>query len=100
MLGFVIGGDDVIRGFRLVGLEGQEVTSVSEARQALTKAIARKEVAIVLVSEEFSTQMSEEIEKVRLERLTPLIVEIPGPKGSTKENRMSDFIRKTLGIKT
>lgn len=99
MLGFVIGGNDVTRGFRLVGLDGEEVTSVNEARQALAKALARKDVAIILVSEEFSTQMRMDIEKARLERLTPLIVEVPGPQGSSGENQMSDFISKTLGIK-
>ncbi len=37
MLGYVIGDNDMITGFRLVGLEGAEVNSVDEARQALDK---------------------------------------------------------------
>ena len=37
MLGYVIGDSDMITGFRLVGLEGVEVNSVDEARQALEK---------------------------------------------------------------
>ena len=31
MLGYVIGDSDMITGFRLVGVEGVEVTSVDEA---------------------------------------------------------------------
>ncbi len=99
MLGFVIGDNDLITGFRLVGVEGKEVTSVDEARQALFKVLARKDVAVVLVSEEFATQMRSDLEKARMEYLTPLIVEVPGPKGPSGETRMSDLISKTLGVR-
>jgi vacuolar-type H+-ATPase subunit F/Vma7 len=99
MLGFVIGGNDIITGFRLVGVDGEEVNSVSETRQALNRALVRKEIAIILVSEEFSSQMRGDIEKARSEHLTPLIVEVPGPKGPSGETRMSDLISKTLGIR-
>ena len=39
MLGYVIGDSDMITGFKLVGVEGAEVNSVDEARQALNKAL-------------------------------------------------------------
>jgi len=99
MLGFVIGDYDMITGFRLVGISGTEVASVEEARQALSQALKRKDVAVIMLSEEFSTQMHMEIDKARSESVTPLILEIPGSKGSSSETRMSDLISKTLGVK-
>ena len=101
MLGYVIGDSDMITGFRLVGLEGAEVNSVDEAQQALDKTIVRNDLAIIIVSEEFSTQpqMHEAIEKIRRERKNTIIVEIPGSKGKPSQVRMSDLISKTLGVR-
>lgn len=101
MLGFVIGDNDMITGFRLVGVEGAEAASVDEAGQALDKALARTDLAILIISEEFSTQpqLRERIEKIRRERREPLIVEVPGSKGKPTETRMSDLISKTLGVR-
>jgi vacuolar-type H+-ATPase subunit F/Vma7 len=99
MLGFVIGDNDMIAGFRLVGVEGTEVVSVEEAQVAFNKAISRNDIAIILISEEFSIQMRDEIEKIRSEQIAPIIVEIPGRKGSSDDIKMSDLVSKTLGIK-
>jgi V/A-type H+-transporting ATPase subunit F len=101
MLGYVIGDSDMITGFRFVGVEGVEVTSPDEASQALNTALGRNDLAIIIISEEFSnqTQLHEIIDQVRLERRNPLIVEIPGSRGKPSETRMSDLISKTLGVR-
>ena len=101
MLGYVIGDIDMITGFRLVGLEGAEVNSVDESRQALDKALARNDLAIIIVSEEFSNQplMREVIEKVRRERKSTLIVEMPGSRGKPSQVNLSDLVSRTLGVR-
>ena len=101
MLGFVIGDNDMVTGFRLVGVEGTEANSIEEAREALEKALTRNDLAIVIISEEFSSQpqLREAIDKVRRERISPLIVEVPGSRGKPSEIRMSDLISKTLGVR-
>ena len=101
MLAYVIGDSDMITGFRLVGVEGAEANSVDEARQALNNALGRTDLAIIIMSEEFSTQpqMHEAIEKIRRERKNTLIVEMPGSKGKPSQVHMSDLISKTLGVR-
>ena len=101
MLGVVIGDSDMVTGFRLVGLEGVEVTSPDEALQALSKELERTDLAIIVISEDFSTQpqLLQTIDKVRQERRNPLIVEIPGSKGKPSEIKISNLIVKTLGIR-
>jgi len=101
MLGYVIGDADMVTGFRLVGVDGVEATSVEEAEQAFNAALARNGLAIIVISEEFSNypQLREAIEKVRRERRDPLVVEIPGSKGKPSETKMSDLISKTLGVR-
>ena len=101
MLGYVIGDGDMVTGFRLVGLEGAAVNSVDEALQALDKTLTRNDLAIIVVSEEFSTQpqMHEAIDKIRRDRKSTLIIEMPGSMGKASRIRMSDLISKTLGVK-
>ncbi len=100
MLGFVIGDSDMVTGFRLVGLKGTEVASADEANRALQNALGRSDVAIIVVSEEFSTQtqMKREIENVRRERVSPLIIEIPSPKGQPTQVRLYDVVSRSLGV--
>ena len=101
MLGFVIGDGDMITGFRIVGVEGAEVSSVDEASQALNKALERSDLALIIISEEFSAQkqIHDVIEQIRCERTNPLVIEIPGSKGKPSETKTSDLISKTLGVR-
>ncbi len=101
MLGFVIGDNDMITGFRLVGVEGKEVNSVDEAAQTLEEALKRNDLAVIIISQEYSTQpkLSEEINRVRRERRTPLVVEISGSTGEASETNLPDAVNKILGFK-
>lgn len=101
MLGYVIGDSDMITGFRTVGIEGAEVNSVDEAREALNKALTRNDLALIIISEDFSTQpqMQETIVKTRGDRKNTLIVELPGSKSKISQVHMSDLISKTLGVR-
>ena len=101
MIGFVIGDSDMITGFRLVGVEGVEVSTSDEARQALLNALARSDIGVIIISEAFSNDpsMREEVDKLRQERVTPLIVEIPGSKGPANKMQLSEIVSKILGIK-
>jgi vacuolar-type H+-ATPase subunit F/Vma7 len=101
MNGFVIGDGDMLTGFRLVGIEGAEATTVDEAKQALSNALGRSDVGVIIISDAFFTDQSlrEQVDKIRQERVTPLIVRLPGAKGPTNEMPLSDMISKILGIK-
>ena len=101
MIGFVIGDSDMITGFKLVGIEGTEASTSDEARQALIKALTRSDIGVIIISEAFSTDpsMRQEVDKLRQERVTPLIVEIPGSKGPANKMALSDIVSKILGIK-
>ena len=101
MIGFVIGDSDMITGFRLVGIEGIEASTIDEARQAFHTSLSRNDIGVIIISEAFfsDTSLREEVDKVRQERVTPLIVEIPGSKGVADKMQLSEMISKILGIK-
>ncbi len=73
MIGYVIGDNDMITGFRLVGVEGTEASTDDEAIQALHKTLARSDIGVIIISESFSNgpSMREEVDKLRQERITP-----------------------------
>ncbi len=101
MIGYVIGDSDMITGFRLVGVEGAEVASVDDAKRALNIALSRSDIAIIIISQEFSTDAAihEQVDKIRQERVSPLIVELPGSRGPSSGTPISETISKILGIK-
>lgn len=99
MLGFVIGDNSLVTGFRLVGMHGKEVASLEAAQEALKQALNRNEVAIVVISEEFSTQMRQQIEQAREENIKPLIVEVPSSKTTSSKVKLSEHVNRMLGFK-
>jgi vacuolar-type H+-ATPase subunit F/Vma7 len=96
---FAIGDSDLITGLRLVGVAGAETLTLDEARQALAKALSRKDLALIIISEEFSAKMREEIDNFRATQIAPLIVEIPGHLGPLREAKISELVSRTMGVK-
>ena len=99
MYALVIGDYDVVTGFQLVGIKGVVVSTIDEARHTLLKAVEDVDVALIIVSEDFSTKMRDIIDDLRLNRIAPLIVEIPGRSGPSGEIDMSNIVREAIGVK-
>jgi V/A-type H+-transporting ATPase subunit F len=99
MYAIAIGDRDMVTSFRLVGLKGIVVSSVDEAWRALSKAVESVDVALIIISEEFSTKMRDNIDKLRLSRIAPLILEVPGRLGPSGAIDMSDIVRRAIGVK-
>ncbi len=99
MHAFAMGDSDLITGLRLVGVEGVETLTPNDAKQALEKALSRTDLALIIISEEFSAKMREEIDNFRSTRISPLIIEIPSHLGPKSEVKISELVSKTMGIK-
>jgi vacuolar-type H+-ATPase subunit F/Vma7 len=101
MIGYVIGDSDMITGFRLVGVEGAEAVTTEEAMQALSHALARSDVGVIIISEAYFSDASirMQVDKIRQERVTPLIVVLPGSRGPAEGTPLSQTISRILGIK-
>jgi vacuolar-type H+-ATPase subunit F/Vma7 len=77
MKAFVIGDKSVVTGFRFVGIRGEAVSSKNEALDALKKAVAMEDIKIILVTDDFSSQIQNTIDATRSKSSAPMIVEIP-----------------------
>lgn len=72
-----------MRGFRLAGVAGQAVTSAPEAAAAVATAAAQRDCAVLILTETVADSIRPQVERIRFESPPPVIVEIPGPDGSS-----------------
>ena len=95
---FVIGDDDTVLGFRYAGLRGQAVSDEHQARLALQQAI-RADVPIVIITDVAAQMIQDDVNEIRFEARTPIIVEVPTRSGPV-EGRPSlmELIREAVGI--
>jgi V/A-type H+-transporting ATPase subunit F len=78
---FCIADAETVRGFRLAGVSGQAVASAQEAALAVEAATLQPDYAIIVVTEKVADSIRSQVDRIRLETQTRLIVEIAGPDG-------------------
>ena len=89
----VIGDEDAVFGLGLIGLEGRAVANLDEARQAIRTAMADADVALVLLTENWSEARPESVDESGT-----LIVEIPGPGPAKPSIALEARIERALGV--
>ena len=91
---------DTYTGMRLAGVEGVVVHERDELKDALEKAIANKEIGILLLTEKFGREFPDIIDDVRLNRRLPLLIEIPDRHGTgRKPDFITSYVSEAIGIK-
>jgi V/A-type H+-transporting ATPase subunit F len=95
----VIGDSQTVLGFRLVGIEGTEVSDRDEALAALKKAVSEKGIGIVLITEQVAAKVRDEVEARLYGMGFPLVLEIPDPTGPSPDRpAVEEIVRKAVGI--
>jgi len=96
----MIGDEDAVLGFGLVGVEGRTVRSSQEAQEAFSSALEDKEVGIVLVTERVAALIRPQVDQYVFTRSFPLIVEIPDRQGPLEgKPGIREMVNKAIGIK-
>ncbi|MEF9940054.1 MAG: V-type ATP synthase subunit F [Clostridium sp.] len=91
---------DTLTGMRLAGVEGVVVHEKSEIKAALDKALADKEIGIILLTEKFGRDYPDLINSVKLEHNFPLFVEIPDRHGTgRKPDFITAYVNDAIGLK-
>ena len=91
---------DTQTGMRLAGVDGVVVHEREELRQALEKALADKEIGILLLTEKFGREFPEIVDDVKLNHRVPLIVEIPDRHGTgRKPDFITSYVNVAIGLK-
>ena len=93
-----VGGKAFVTGFILSGVNGEYVSSPSAAMEKIQSLAKDPTVGLIMVSDEFSKPISDQLTSMRAKKAIPLIYEVPGP-GSKKEKvEYRAMLRAILGV--
>lgn len=96
----IIGSAPAVWGFALAGVQGRIAGTAGEFHQALDEALHTPDVGIVLVTEDVARYARERVENLMARSEMPLVVEIPGPEGPSRDRpTINDLLRRTIGVK-
>jgi len=96
----VIGNQDAVLGFSLVGVHGSAVATAAETNQALDEALASDDAGIILVTEDVAGLIETRMDQLRLRSTVPLVVEIPGPQGEGADRpSLNEVVLRAIGVK-
>jgi V/A-type H+-transporting ATPase subunit F len=94
---YVIGDEDTVLGFSLVGVYGMQATNPAQAKAAWDKALEDKENGIIVITQPVADMISEVVEQYLFSEIFPLVVVIPGP-GGRKSNDLRTLVNKAIGV--
>ena len=97
---FVIGDEDTLLGFSLVGVPGKAVSTVEEAQEAFRQVVSEQSAKIVVMTERIAEMIRPEVQRQILRITFPLVVEIPDRRGPLPDKKpVSELITEAIGIK-
>jgi V/A-type H+-transporting ATPase subunit F len=96
----IIGDEDTVLGFGMVGVSGKVVANADEAQRAFQTILEDKETSIIIITERIADMIRPTVDKYLFTVSFPLIVEIPDRSG-TKRGRpgIKEMVNTAIGIK-
>ena len=98
---FLISDDkDTVTGLRLAGIEGKLATDETTAVQAIDEALQDKEIGIILITNTISELCADKVSDIKLNVVSPLLVEIPDSKSTdAPNNNIMNYVNNAIGVK-
>ncbi len=95
----MIGGDDAVLGFGMVGVEGRVAENADEAQSALQEALNDRQVGIVIITEPVAELIRPQVDRYVFSQSFPLIVEIPDRQGPLAGRpTLREMVNQAIGI--
>lgn len=93
-----IGDPLLVDGYRLSDIEVAPVSTPEELLGALDSAFKRDDLGMILVDSDYSSQVKDRIEDLKLKRAMPVLVEVPGRRTSADID-FKEIVSRIMGIK-
>jgi V/A-type H+-transporting ATPase subunit F len=96
----IIGDEDTILGFGIVGVSGRVATNPEEAQRAFKAILQEKDTGIIIITERVADMIRSLVDKFLFTASFPLVVEIPD-RSSSKPGRpgIKEMVNTAIGIK-
>ena len=96
---FVIGDEDTVLGFGLVGVDGETVTNEEEAADVFSRTLKDSDVGIVIITERAADFIRGDVERYVFTEDFPLILEIPDRKGRVPGRpSLRETVNNAIGV--
>ncbi len=96
----VIGDEDAVLGFGMVGVSGKVVTNADEAARAFEAIINDNETSIIIITERAADLIRTTVDRYVFTATFPLIVEIPDRQGKIPgKPDIKEQVNAAIGIK-
>jgi V/A-type H+-transporting ATPase subunit F len=95
---FVIGDEDTVLGFSLVGVFGMQAADAHQAKIAWEKALEDPQVGIIIITEEVASMIRPVVEHYLFSETFPLVVEIPSPHSKEGKTDLRALVNKAIGV--
>ncbi|MEM3365636.1 MAG: V-type ATP synthase subunit F [Candidatus Methanomethyliaceae archaeon] len=93
-----IGDATLSQGYSLSGVKGIPVSSKEEFLSSLESALKMEDVGVVLLDSDYSSMAQELVSSLKIKRVLPIIMEVPGRK-SFAEVDLKSIISRMMGVK-
>lgn len=96
----VLGGRDLVVGFRLAGLDGEVLERPEEMPAAVERAAADPEVGIIVVSSAVARASEGVLERLRVRQGFPIVVEVAEPGEPPRDpEALMKFVGQAVGLR-
>ena len=95
---FVIGDEDTVLGFSLVGVFGMQATNAEQAKQAWDKALDDTENGIIIITDLVADMIRSTVDRYLFSESFPLVVEIPSSHGKGKLTDLRSLVNQAIGV--
>ncbi len=97
---YVIGDEDTVLGFGMVGVPGRVAEDRPSAESAFEDAIGNSETGIVIITERVTELIRKRVDEYLFSERFPLIVEIPDRQGRLEGKAgIREMVNQAIGIK-
>ncbi len=96
---YVIGDEDTVLGFGMVGVKGQAAATADEAAAAFDAAIGNPDIGIIIITEKAADTIRQRVNRYLFTMEFPLIVEIPDRHGKDPNKPgLREMVNRAVGI--
>lgn len=97
---YIIGDEDAVLGFGLVGVKGKKAFTAEEAESAFRTALEDKDIGIIIIEDKIADLIRPLVDRYIFTEQFPLIVEIPGREGrDPSRSDIRAMVNNAIGIK-
>lgn len=96
---FVLGHEDAVLGFALIGVDGFVTEDPTAALAKLEEVVARGDVGLILITPHLASRIEERVQEMEQSPGGPLVLQIPAPGEELARPPVRELVRKALGVK-